>query len=175
MIGPQRIWVRGRRLWPAAVIGLSAAGLFAGAGCEYRAPELPKLPVRIGVESPPHLRVAVVNATKRPLAPGELPPLTRAGARWDYSVQFTDTGGIAVQFREVQATVRSLTGIMATRTIPLPSRVEPQGTTPIAIDATLSTSNPENPGNLTGIQELLFLGQDGSGRPVRILVRVPLE
>jgi hypothetical protein len=53
--------------------------------------------------------------------------------------------------------------------------VEPRGTTPIAIDAYLSTSNPENPGNLTGVQELVFLAQDDSGRPVRIIVRVPLE
>jgi hypothetical protein len=136
---------------------------------------LPKLPVRIEAESPPHLRVAVINPTKRPLAPNELPPLTRAGSRWDYAVQFTDTGGIAVQFREVQATVRSLTGITATRTFPLPSRVEPQGTTPIQIEATLVTSDPERPGSLTGVQELVFLAQDDSGRPVRVFVRVPLE
>jgi len=146
-----------------------------GASCEYRAPDLPKLPAGIQVDGPPHLRVAVVNPSKRPLAPNELPPLTRAGSRWDYSVQFTDTGGVGVQFREVQATVRSLTGITGARTIPLPSRVEPQGTTPIGIDATLSTSNPETPGNLTGVQELVFLGQDDSGRPVRVFVRVPLE
>ena len=160
---------RGRCLWLVVILGL------AGASCEYRPPEAPKLPIGIQVESPPHLRVAVVNPTKRPLAPNELPPLTRAGSRWDYSVQFTDTGGVGVQFREVQATVRSLTGTSATRTIPLPSRVEPQGTTPIAIDAYLSTSNPENPGNLSGVQELVFLAQDDSGRAVRIIVRVPLE
>jgi hypothetical protein len=131
--------------------------------------------VGIQVEGPPHLRVALVNPTKRPLAPNELPPLTRGGSRWDYSVQFTDTGGVGMQFREVQATVRSLTGITATRTIPLASRVEPQGTTPIQIEATLATSDPERPGSLTGVQELVFLAQDDSGRPVRITVRVPLE
>jgi hypothetical protein len=147
----------------------------AGASCEYRPPELPKLPVGIQVEGPAHLRVVVGNPTKRPLAPNELPPLTTAGSRWDYTVQFTDTGGVGVQFREVQATVRSLTGVSATRTIPLPSRVEPQGTTPIQIDATLATSYPERPGSLTGVQELVFLAQDDSGRPVRITVRVPLE
>jgi len=175
MIGSLRLWMGGRGLWPVAVIGRSVAGLVAGAGCEYRAPEAPKLPVRIEVESPPHLQVAVVNTTKRPLAPNELPPLTRGGARWDYSVQFTDTGGVGVQLREVQATVRSLTGISATRTIPLPSRLEPQGTTPIQINATLSTSDPERPGSLTGIQELVFLGQDDRGQAVRVFVRVPLE
>jgi hypothetical protein len=160
---------RGAWLWLVVILGL------AGASCEYRPPELPKLPVGVEVESPPHLRVVVVNVTKRPLAPSELPPLTSSGARWDYTVQFTDLVGIAVQFREVQATVRSLTGITATRTTPLPSRVEPQGTTPIVIDASLSTSNPERPGSLTGIQELVFLAQDDSGRPVRVFVRVPLE
>lgn len=161
--------IRGVCLWVVVILGV------AGASCEYRPPELPKLPVGVEVESPPHLRVVVVNVTKRPIAPSELPPLTRAGSRWGYSVQFTDTGGIAVQFREVLATVRSLTGITATRTIPLPSRVEPQGTTPIQIDATLTTSDPERSGSLTGVQELVFFGQDDSGRPVRILVRVPLE
>jgi hypothetical protein len=160
---------RVRCLWLVVMLGL------AGASCAYRPPELPKLPVGIQVESPPHLRVAVGNATKRPLAPNELPPLTSAGSRWDYTVQFTDIGGVGVQFREVQATVRSLRGTSATRTIPLPSRVEPQGTTPIVVDANLSTSNPENPGNLTGVQELVFLGQDDRGQPVRVLVRVPLE
>jgi hypothetical protein len=163
------VQTRGRCLWLVVILGLAVAG------CEYRAPEVPKLPVRIEVESPPHLRVAVVNATKRPLAPDELPPLTRVGARWDHTVQLTDTGGVGIQFREVQATVRSLTGFSATRVISLLSRVEPQGTTPIQIEATLVTSDPERPGSLTGVQELVFLGQEDSGRPVRILVRVPLE
>jgi hypothetical protein len=119
--------------------------------------------------------VVVVNPTKRPLASNELPPLTSVGWHWDYTVQFTDTGGVGVQFREVQATVRSLTGVTATRTTPLPSRVEPQGTIPIVVGADLSTSNPDNPGNLSGVQELVFLAQDDSGRPVRVFVRVPLE
>jgi hypothetical protein len=136
---------------------------------------MPKLPAGIQVESPPHLRAVVVNPTKRPLAPSELPPLTRAGWHWEYTVQFTETGGVGVQFREVQSTVRSLTGVAANRTTPLPSRVEPQGTIPIVVGADLSTSNPENPGNLTGVQELVFLGQDDRGQPVRVLVRVPLE
>jgi hypothetical protein len=53
--------------------------------------------------------------------------------------------------------------------------VESGGTTPIFIDATLSTSNPEEPGNLTGVEELVFLGQDDQGASVRVVVRVPLE
>ena len=160
---------RGRCLWLVVMLGLVSAS------CEYRPPEMPKLPIGIQVESPPHLRVTVVNPTKRLLAPNELPPLTRAGSRWDYSVQFTDIGGVGVQFREVQTTVRSLTGNSATRTTALPSRVEPQGTIPILIDANLATSDPERPGSLTGVQELVFLGQDDRGQPVRVFVRVPLE
>jgi hypothetical protein len=100
--------------------------------------------------------------------------LQRAGSRWDYTVRFTETAGVGVQLREVQATVRSLAGVKTTRTIPLASRVEPQGTTPILINATLSTSNPEEPENLTGVEDLVFLGQDDRGVPVRVVVRVPL-
>lgn len=150
-------------------------GLLVGAGCEYHVREAAKLPLRVEVENAGRLRVVVVNPAKRPLAPSELPTFQRAGSRWDYTVRFTETGGVGVQFRQVQATVRSLTGITATRTIPLASRVEPGGTTPIFIDATLSTFNPEEPGNLTGVQELVFLGQDDRGAPMRVTVRVPLE
>jgi hypothetical protein len=156
-------------------LGLAAAVLLAGAGCAYHLPEGPKLPLRVEVENAGHLRVAVVNPTRRALAPQELGPFQRAGSRWDYAVRFTDTAGVGVQFREVQATVRSLTGVAATRTIPLASRVEPEGTTSIAINACLSSSNPEEPGNLTGVQDLVFLGEDDGGAPVRVIVRVPLE
>ncbi len=152
---------------------LAVVPLLAGTGCEPL-PQLPKLPAQVEVENPGQLGVAVDRVTKRPLAPPELPPLTTAGFRWDYMVRFTNTGGVGVQFREVQATVRSLTGIASTRTIPLASRVEPLGTTSMAIDAVLVTSHPEEPGNLTGVQELIFLGQDDRGAPIRVIVRVPL-
>ena len=79
------------------------------------------------------------------------------------------------QFREVEVTVRSLTGVVATRTIPLSSRVEPQRTTPISIAASLVTSNPSEPGNLSGVQELIFLGRNDRGGLIRVIVRVPLE
>ena len=167
--------IGGRRVGPAGLVGLVVALLLAGAGCEYHLREVAKLPLQVAVENPGHLRVAVVGTSKRPLAAAELPPFHHAGSRWDYTVRFTDTSGVGVQFREVQTTVRSLTGVTATRTIPLASRVEPQGTTPIAIDAFLSSSNPEEPGNLTGVQELVFLGRDDHGQPVRVIVRVPLE
>ena len=162
----------GALLWR---LGLSVAVLLAGAGCEPYVREVAKLPLQVEVENPGHLRVVVVDPTKRPLAPSELAPFQRAGSRWDYTVRFTETGGVGVQFREVQATVRSLAGVTATRTIPLASRVEPQGTTPIFIHATLSTSNPEEPENVTGVEELVFFGQDDRGVPVRVVVRVPLE
>jgi hypothetical protein len=157
------------------ILGLTFGWLLVGASCEYRVREVAKLPLQVEVENPGHLRVAVVSAAKRPLTPQELPAFHLAGSRWEYAVRFTDTAGVAVQFREVQATVRSLTGLAAARTLPLASRVEPQGTTSISIDAYLSTSDPEEPGNLTGVQELIFLGQDDHGQPVRVTVRVPLE
>lgn len=159
----------------SALPALFVAGLLAGASCEYRAREVAKLPLQVEVETPGHLRVTVIPGTKRALVPAELPPFQRGGSRWEYSVRFTDTAGVGVQFQEVQATVRSLTGVATTRTFPLPSRVEPGGTTPISIDAFLSTSNPEEPGNLTGVQELVFRGRDDRGQPVRVIVRVPLE
>jgi hypothetical protein len=157
------------------LLWLPVVWLLAGASCEYRIREVARLPLRVEVENPGHLRVAVVDTVKRPLAAPEVPPSQRAGSRWDHTVRFTDTGAVGIQFREVQATVRSLTGVATSRAIPLASRVEPAGTTPIAIHAVLSTSNPEEPGNLTGVQELVFLGQDDRGVPVRVIVRVPLE
>ncbi len=153
---------------------LTVALLLAGTGCAPP-PEMPKLPLRIEVENPGHLQVAVVNPSKRGLTAAELPPLTRAGSHWDYTVRFTETAGVGVQFREVEAIVRSLTGIIKVLTISLASRVEPYGMTPISIDAVLTTSNPDEPGNLTGVQELIFFGQDDQGLPVRVIVRVPLE
>lgn len=167
--------VRGRRPRTIWLLCLAVTLLLGGAGCEYHVRQVARLPLQVEVENPGHLRVAVVGTSKRSLAAAELPPFHRAGSRWEYTVRFTDTAGVGVQFREVQATVRSLTGVTATRTIPLVSRVEPQGTAPIAIEAFLSTSNPEEPGNLTGVQELVFLGRDDHGQPVRVIVRVPLE
>jgi hypothetical protein len=159
----------------AILLGTVVMWSLSAASCGYRVWERPKLPVRVEVENPGHLQVAVVNVSRRPLAPSELPKPDLTGIRWEYAVQFTDTAGIGVQFREVQATVRSLTGFTATRNIPLASRVERRGSTPISIDAYLMTSNPEERANLTGVQELTFLGQDDGGQPVRVIVRVPLE
>jgi len=156
-------------------VDLSIVLVILGAGCEYHVREVARLPIEIEVENPGNLRVVLVSAAKRPLAAAELQEFHRAGSRWEYVVRFTDTVGVGVEFREVQASVRSLTGITATRVIPLASRVEPNETTPIHIYAILSTSDPEEPGNLTGVQELLFLGQDDRGAPVRVIVRVPLE
>ncbi len=156
---------------------LSCAALVAGflaAGCAYVPPEGPKLPVGIQVENPGHLAVAVVKTVKRPIPLGELRPFERAGVRWDFEVWLTDTAGIGVQLRELQVTVRSLSEVTAERVIPLASRVEPRGTTPIAVAGTLTTSNPEEAENLTGVEELIFLGQDDQGAPVRLIVRVPL-
>ncbi len=156
---------------------LSCAALLAGflaAGCAYVPPEGPKLPLQVQVENPGHLTVAVVNTVKRPIPLGELRPFERAGFRWDFQVLLTDTAGIGVQFRELHVTVKSLSEVTAERVIPLPSRVEPRGTTPIAVAGTLTTSNPDEAENLTGVEELIFLGQDDQGVPVRLIVRVPL-
>jgi hypothetical protein len=169
--------MRIRGLWRAYLwrLGLSVAVLPVGASCVSYVREVPKLPLQVEVENPGHLRVAVVETRKRTLTTAELSQFERAGSRWDHVLSFTETEGIGVQFREVQATVRSLAGLTATRTIPLHSRVEPRETTPISVDATLSTSHPEEPENLTGVEELVFHGQDERGAPVRVVVRIPLE
>jgi len=46
---------------------------------------------------------------------------------------------------------------------------------PVSIHAYLSTSNPGEPGNFTGIPELTFLGRDDQWRLVELKVRVPLN
>ncbi len=165
---------RGRRGIGRLFNTVLAAGLLAVAGCGYRPPEGPKLPVGIQVENPGHLAVAVVDTVKRPLTTAELQPTERAGYRWDFQVRLSDTAGVGVQFVELQITVQSLSGVTAQQTIPLRSRVEPRGTTPIAVAGVLTTSNPEEPNNLTGVEELIVLGQDDRGAPVRLIVRVPL-
>jgi hypothetical protein len=154
---------------------LLAVGVLGGAGCASRPPEVAKLPLTIQVENAGSLRVAVVGTTKRQLTAAELRPFERGGFRWDYSVQFTDTVGVGVQFMLVEATVRSLTGITAATVTQLASRVEPQGTTPIQIHAVISSSNPDEPGNVTGVQVLTFQGVTDRGDTVRVIVRVPLE
>ena len=156
-------------------LGLWVTLVILGVGCAHRVRDVATLPIQVEVENPGNLRVVVVSATKRPLAAAELPRLHRAGSRWEYTVRFTDTAGVGVRFQEVRSTVRSLTGATTTLTIPLVSRVDPQGMTPIFINATLSTSDPGEPGNLTGVQELLFRGQDDRGGLVRVVVLVPLE
>jgi len=157
------------------VVLLSLATL-AGASCFFHVSGREKLPVRVQVEKPDHLEVLIVDRAKRPLEPAELPQLTRmVGTRWDYTVRFMDTGGVTVQFREIQATIRSLSGVTTSRVIPLGSRLDPGGIVPVAVQAVLSTSDPADPGNLTGVEELVFLGQDDRGRPVRVTVLVPLE
>jgi len=153
---------------------LTLALLLAGAGCEPL-PEMPKLPIRVEVENPGQLRVVVVPMSKRPLAAGELPPWAQAGVRWEHEVLFTETVGVGVQFQEVEVTVRSLTGIATTRKIPLASRVEPHQTTSISIEASLVTSHSGEPGNLSGVQELVFLGRNDRGGQIRVIVRLPLE
>jgi hypothetical protein len=162
---------RARIVGPMVLAAIAAAA----AACAYPPPDVATLPVRTAVEGPPYLRVVVTDWQKRPLAAGEMSPMERAGVRWDYTVQITDTAGKTVQFREVTASVQSLTGYRSTRTFPLESRVEPHGTVPITIHAHLSTSNPEEVGNLTGVQELTFLGRDDEFRLVQLVVRVPLN
>jgi hypothetical protein len=143
---------------------------------DYRVQEVAPLPPRVEVEGPDYLRVQVVDMAKQPLAASELPSLQRAGARWEYKVQLTNTGSTGVRLDEVQDRLRSLTGVATTNTTKLPpSRVEPGGTTPIAVRATLSSSDLQQKAELQGVQELTFRGQDDGGKPVQVIVRVPLS
>ncbi len=148
--------------------------LLSFAGCVYEVEKPAIIPLRIDVQSS-HLQASLAETRKEPLPPPELSTFERAGYRWFFTVRFTETAGIGVQFREVQATVRSLSGFSATRTFPLVSRVEPNGTTPIQVDARLSTSHPEELGNLTGAEELVFLGMDDRGNPIRANITIPLQ
>ncbi len=163
------------RAWIVEAMALVAFAATLQASCSYPPPEVATLPVQTEVEGPPYLRVVVTDWQKRPLTAGEMSPMERAGYRWDYTVRITDTGGTTVQFREVTASVTSLTGFRSTQTIPLESRVDPHGTVPITIHARLSTSNPDEPGNLTGVEELTFLGRDDEFKLIQLVVRVPLN
>ena len=158
----------------AVGVCLALVPFLAGTGCEPL-PEMPKLPIRVEVENPGQLRVVVVPMRKRPLAASELPPWAQAGVRWEHEVLFTETVGVGVQFQEVEVTVRSLTGIATTRKVSLASRVEPYQTTPISIEASLVTSHSSEPGNLSGVEELVFFGRNDRGGQIRVIVRLPLE
>jgi len=98
-----------------------------------------------------------------------------SGFRWDYTVQITDTAGQTVQFREVTASVQSLTGYRSTRTFPLESRVDPHGTVPITIHAHLPRPTPTSPITSTGVQELTFSAGTRTGSSSSFIVRVPLN
>jgi hypothetical protein len=160
----------------AVASGLAVATLLLGGCRDYRVQEVAPLPPRVEVEGPDYLRVQVVDMAKQPLAASELPTLQRAGVRWEYKVQFTNSGSTGVRLDEVQDRLRSLTGVATTSATKLPpSRVEPGGTTPITVRATLSSSDVQQKAELQGIQELTFKGQDDGGKPVQVVVRVPLS
>lgn len=161
----------GRLLW----IGLAAAGLVLGGCRDYRFEEIAPLPPRVEVRGPEHLKVEVTDTTKRAVPASELPQFQRAGFRWDYTVRFTETGGVGVRLERLENQLRSQTGVTSTESVTLPSRVEPKGSTPISVRALLTTSDPGQQGNLRGIQTLTFRGQDDRNQPVEVVVRVPLD
>ncbi len=158
------------------VLVLVLASLLVGGCRDYREQEVAPLPPRVEVEGPEYLRVQVADMAKQPMAASELPAMQRAGVRWEYTVQFTNSGSTGVRLDEVQDQVRSLTGVATTNTTKLPpSRVEPGGTTPITVRAALSSSDLQQKADLQGVQELTFQGKDDGGNPVRVVVRVPLS
>jgi hypothetical protein len=161
-------------LLAALILGGSAGSLFL-AGCMAPLRREAAAPPPLQVQAPSHLAVAVTGMTKRPMAPEEFTPPQRAGFRWEYQLRISDTGGIGVRLEALHMTVRSLSGITAGRVQSLPSRVEPDGSTPISLQAYLVTSSPDEPGDLVGVHELTFLGTDDRGRAVKLEVRVPLE
>lgn len=158
----------------AAGLGL-AAGLLGLGGCIYPMPRQPLVVPRLEVQAPEHLTVTVAGMRRRPLAAAELTPLQRAGYHWEYQVRFAETRGVGLRLELLRMTVRSLSGTSAHRVQSLPSRVEPFGTTPISIEAFLSTSDPGAAGDLSGVHELLFAGTDDRGGAVQVSLRVPLE
>lgn len=155
------------------MLAMVLPALLVGGCRDYRVEEVAPLPARVEVQGP--LQAQVVDLAKQPLPVSALPQLQRAGVRWDYTLQLTDTSGTGVRLEQLENVVQSRTGVTARETTTLPSRVEPRGTTPIRVRATLSTSDPAQPGNLQGVQTLTFRGQDDQGRPVEVVVRVPLE
>lgn len=161
------------------LLATAAVGLVLGSvwlpGCVHPPRREAPVPPPLEIRAPAHLTLEVTEMARRPLPPGQLTPPQRAGYRWTYQLRFSDTGGVGVRLEEVRMTVRSLSGIRADGSQPLPSRVEAHGSVPISLEAFLATSSPDEPGDLVGVHELTFLGTDDRGQSIQIEVRVPLE
>ncbi len=163
-----------RRIASAGLaIGVAVGTLLLG-GC-VSTPARPQVPPRLEVQAPAHLSIAIQGMTKQPMAEKELTPPQKAGFHWEYEVVVSNAGTVGLRLEMLRMTVKSLSGAASSRVQSLPSRVEAGGSTPITVQAFLSTSDLRDPGDLVGTNELTFLGTDDRGQPLQVLVRVPLE
>lgn len=154
----------------ALVLGL------AGVQCApaIKTPTLRK-PPQVEVEGAGDLKVSVTDMRKRPLKAEELGPLVKAGYLWEYRVRVSNPTGPGLTLDRLRLNVQNLWGRSWPGDRPLKVTIEPQGTGEAAIEARLSTSDPEDPASLTGIQTLTFLGRTDIGMPVSFTLRVPLD
>ena len=160
-------------------IALAGIGVVFGAmllaGCVSAPRREAPVPPRLEVQAPAFLSIAIQGMTKQPMTEKELVPPQKAGFHWECEVVFQNAGAVGIRLEMLRMTVRSLSGTTSSRVQSLPSRVEPGGSTPITVQAFLSTSDLGNPADLVGTHELTFLGTDDRGQPLQVLVRVPLE
>jgi len=163
-----------RTVFAGMAVGIAVSTMPFG-GCAYTPRQESPVPPRLEVQAPAYLSIAIQGVTKQPMTERELTPPQKAGFHWECEVVFQNAGTVGIRLEMLRMTVRSLSGTTSSRVQSLPSRVEPGGSTPISVQAFLSTSDLGNPADLVGTHELVFLGTDDQGRPIRIDVQVPLE
>lgn len=127
------------------------------------------------VQGTASVAIEIVAMNKRPLKAGELPSGTVRGVRWEYTLRFKDQAGIGVEIdrlvMKVTADSKPLTS--AERWFPL--RVDAGGAAEAYFSASIATSVPDQPGELSGVHELLLEGRNGRDEAVAITIRVPLK
>lgn len=121
------------------------------------------------------LSIEVVKMRKRPLRAGELPSGTVRGVRWDYTLRFKDEVGIGVEIVRLTMKVMADSKLLTSAERWFPLRVDAGGRADAHFSASISTSLPDQPGELTGVHELLLEGRNGRDEEVTITIRVPLE
>ncbi|MBI3988733.1 MAG: hypothetical protein HY347_03860 [candidate division NC10 bacterium] len=121
------------------------------------------------------LSIEVVKMSKRALQADELPSGTVRGVRWDYTLQFKDVAGVGVEILRLTMKVLVDSKPLTSTERWFPLRVDVSGRAEAHFSASISTSLPDQPGELKGVHELLLEGRNGRDEEVTLTIRVPLE
>ncbi|MFQ5656496.1 MAG: hypothetical protein ACE5G5_03070 [Candidatus Methylomirabilales bacterium] len=159
------------KLWGVALF-LALVGLRCAP--PKRVPSLVK-PTQVEVEGAKPLIVSMTRMRKRPLRPGELTPFAKAGSLWEYQVTLENPSEVGVNLDRLLLTVQNLWGASWGEDQPLNLRLEEGSERKVAVQARLTTTDPQDRSSLTGVQTLNFLGRDDDGGSINFTVRVPLD